>query len=102
MRCERDGLATPAVRDTGRGAVAGGASRWCCRRVLQGGGAGVVRQRRVRPARRAAAGRVDNRADLAGNRTDRVDNRTGRAERPRGSNRPDRIENRQEWPRQSR
>ncbi len=47
-------------------------------------------------ATRPAAGRIENRADLAGNRTDRVENRGDRRS-DIAANRPDRIENRQEW-----
>jgi hypothetical protein len=52
---------------------------------------------------RPAAGRVENRADVAGNRTDRAQTRTDRVDArtdvrsDRMANRPDRIENRQQW-----
>ena len=87
------------------GAVAGGVAGGAAAEFLQNrGGAG-------RPAagqlpvgeNRPGAGRVEDRADLAGNRTDRAETRTDRVESrtdrvaDRTANRPERIENRQDY-----
>lgn len=84
----------------GAGAVGGAAAAF-----LQGGGAAGRRAAGQLPAgeQRPAAGRVENRADLAGNRTDRAETRTDRVEGrtdvrgDRMANRPERVENRQQW-----
>ncbi len=78
--------------------IAGGAAGGAAAEFLQGGGAAGRPSAGQLPAgeNRAAAGRVDNRADLAGNRADRAGTRTDRAEN-RAGNRPDRIENRQQY-----
>lgn len=86
-------------------AVGAGAAGGAAAAFLRGGdavgrpGAGQLPAGEPRPA----AGRVENRADLAGNRTDRAQTRTGRVEArtdvrsDRTADRPARIENRQQW-----
>lgn len=86
-------------------AVGAGAAGGAAAAFLQGGGIAGRPAAGQLPAsdQRLAAGRVENRADLAGNRTDRAQTRTDRVESrtdvrsDRVANRPDRIEDRQQW-----
>ena len=86
-------------------AVGAGAAGGAAAAFLRGGdGAGRPAVGQL-PAgeQRPAAGRVEDRADLAGSRTDRAETRTDRVESrtdvrsERTANRPDRIEDRQQW-----